>query len=658
MADGSRKTVSDAPAVRLSREDIARAEIGKTAIARPATWFLALFTLLLLFAVPLVQVALDLRAHTAGARATALPGAFELAAPAWQATRLLWAPDAEVARVWAERRSTLPTPHSAAPAHCSWLVRVRAANRTLLGAINDQERGLADRAWLTQATLTPMQRAFTDWLGVGNEEAYLGRHGWLFYRPDLEHVWGRGFLDPAVLQSRRDSGNEWRAAPQPDPVPAILLLACQLADRGIDLVLLPVPLKATVHPERYSARYAPGAPAVLNASYAQFVDEITRPARFYDTRLAAYDRIMRHPARAGYRSALARLAVARPSLVAQPPRLFDCLPVLTGRRQAGDCERYLATDTHWTPEAMDLVAAALADYLRASELLPDARGRPVYTRRPVTVSNVGDIARMLKLPARHAINRPTEVNIQPVTAIQAAATNDLAAPVLLLGDSFANIYSQPGLGWGSGAGLAEQLAFHLQLPVRRLALNAGGAHAARIELAQRLARHATAGERDPLAGVRVVVYEFAMRELSSGDWRLVDLPAPVTAGRPPPEPGATPAGAVRATGRIAALTRPPNPASVPYVDALVSLHLTELHAEAGADGALPSEALVYTFGMRARAWQPVARLAVGERVTVTLKPWSAVLDAYGSYNRVDFDDLDLLVLPGYWGEMISSLPPR
>ena len=94
---------------------------------------------------------------------------------------------------------------------------------------------------------------------------------------------------------------------------------------------------------------------------------------------------------------------------------------------------------------------------------------------------------------------------------------DPAAEVLLLGDSFTNVYSDPALGWGRGAGLAEQLACELGRPVDKLALNAG-AWATRQALAR-----AVAGCRARLAGKRVVVYQFAGRELSSGDWRLVDL---------------------------------------------------------------------------------------------------------------------------------------
>jgi hypothetical protein len=88
----------------------------------------------------------------------------------------------------------------------------------------------------------------------------------------------------------------------------------------------------------------------------------------------------------------------------------------------------------------------------------------------------------------------------------------------VLGDSFTNVFSQPDLGWGAGAGLAEQLAYHLEAPVDRIAINAGGAHASREELARSLAR----GE-GRLTGTQVVILQFAVRELSFGDWRVIPL---------------------------------------------------------------------------------------------------------------------------------------
>ncbi|MGB5881714.1 MAG: hypothetical protein WBH85_16930, partial [Thermoanaerobaculia bacterium] len=56
-------------------------------------------------------------------------------------------------------------------------------------------------------------------------------------------------------------------------------------------------------------------------------------------------------------------------------------------------------------------------------------------------------------------------------------------------------------------------------PVDKLALDAGGAHASRQALARELA-----SGKNRLTGKKVVVYQFAMRELAFGDWKLIPLP--------------------------------------------------------------------------------------------------------------------------------------
>ena len=82
--------------------------------------------------------------------------------------------------------------------------------------------------------------------------------------------------------------------------------------------------------------------------------------------------------------------------------------------------------------------------------------------------------------------------------------------MLLLGDSFTNIYSMPSMGWGRGAGLAEHLSLRLGFDVDRIAVNGDGAHASRDALRR-------AGPRR-LSGKRVVVFQFAARELLAGSW--------------------------------------------------------------------------------------------------------------------------------------------
>ena len=93
--------------------------------------------------------------------------------------------------------------------------------------------------------------------------------------------------------------------------------------------------------------------------------------------------------------------------------------------------------------------------------------------------------------------------------------------ILLMGDSFSNIYSRPALGWGRSAGLAEQLSLLLGRPLDTIIIDGGGAMAGRRQLAGDMARG-----RDRLAGKRLVIWQFATRELSQGDWSLIALPPP------------------------------------------------------------------------------------------------------------------------------------
>jgi hypothetical protein len=87
------------------------------------------------------------------------------------------------------------------------------------------------------------------------------------------------------------------------------------------------------------------------------------------------------------------------------------------------------------------------------------------------------------------------------------------------------------MGWGASAGLAEHLALALNQTVDALRRNDAGAHATREMLALELKRGC-----NRLAGKKVVVWEFAARELAQGDWKLLDL-------RPDTAPGAPLCGA-------------------------------------------------------------------------------------------------------------------
>ena len=493
-----------------------------------------------------------------------------------------------------------PQPYTVFRLLPSWsqMARVRSPRNAwalvpTLRQITGYEDALEDTSVLTAAVRPRAQTALTALLGAGNEQVYVGRDGELFYRQDVDYVTGRGFLEPDRLAARASSGPAWEDAPSPDPRPAIRALHAALAERDIPLVVAPIPVKPVV--QNAALARLPSADSVMNnPSYASFVESVRADG------IDVYD----------------------PT---------EDIPVTKGR--------YLRTDSHWTPDTMEAVAAGIARRVPATGTDGASTSAP-YMRRPARVANTGDVAAMLSLSPGSPLLAPEATEVEEVLRSDGGPWKaDRAARVLLLGDSFTNIYSLGAMGWGSSAGLAAQLSYALQEPVDTIALNAGGARAAREALAQELAR----GE-DRLAGKDVVVYTFAARELYSGDWRVFNMPyAPESAAQ-----DTRVASVVQAT--VAAKSSPPTPGSVPYPDCVIAYHATDIRPAGAAT--VPGEAVVFLWGMRDNEWTPAAATAVGSPVRLRLTPWADVEHIYGGHSRRELDDDATWLLDVYWGEIV------
>jgi alginate O-acetyltransferase complex protein AlgJ len=75
-----------------------------------------------------------------------------------------------------------------------------------------------------------------------------GDEGWLFLRGELRHIGVGPFWGEAAAKVSRASSPE-----KADPLPAIVDFHEQLEKLGIDLLVVPVPCKALVYPERRAA---------------------------------------------------------------------------------------------------------------------------------------------------------------------------------------------------------------------------------------------------------------------------------------------------------------------------------------------------------------------------------------------------------------------
>lgn len=350
--------------------------------------------------------------------------------------------------------------------------------------LRSYERSLEDANWAARASRPWMQFAQFEWLKYGGEKAVIGQTGWYFYKPGLNYLLAR----PETPKP----GNSTN-----DPLAAIIDFRDQLAARGIRLLIMPVPNKESVYPDRVTPRAA------------------------------------------SLRSVLApRTRVLLEQLRSANVEVIDLFQEFGQARQganpSADTPLYLAQDTHWSPAGVGLAARAVARRLR--ELGWVQPGQIDYSERPAPVQRLGDVVRMLQVPLIERNIRPETV---PCAQVIRRDTGELYqdaadAELLLLGDSFLRIYQRDEPG---GAGFIGHLAKELRRPLIGLVNDGGGSTLVRQELR---------GHPALLMNRKVVLWEFVERDIGLGleGWKLLPLPAPVS---PKPATPVNTAAASRAT---------------------------------------------------------------------------------------------------------------
>jgi alginate O-acetyltransferase complex protein AlgJ len=506
--------MSEVKKVKLSREEIAKREIGVTEVSKSQKLFLSIFFLFVIGIYPCIQ--------------------FVYSSP---------------------------------------LKEIRPAE-TAQKAFKQYETAIEDTSLLRAVLLTPAQEFLTKCFRTGNEKVIVGKDGWLFYSGDYDYLVNPGFMQAGRMHKRDLAGAH------PDAVAAIKKFADDLKVRDIRLILIPASSKPLVYGDKLGA----GENRKGNKSFDEFKKQVES---FGVT-------------------------------------VLDFTDDFIAMRKDG-VDSYLKTDTHWTPAAMQLAAKKTAEAIGDAEPDTEAGAKATITAR-------GDIANMLKLPDVDDIFPK-----QTVEVVQYDVVQDRNSDVLLLGDSFTNIFSLEAMGWGTRAGFAETLAHELGRPIDVIARNDAGAHATRDVLSTEFLRG-----RDRLEGKKVVVWEFAIRELAVGDW--TDSPLELQ------ERGESDFLTIEepktVTATVLAVTSVPRPHSAPYKDHVMCLHLGDID---GSD-----EALVYIASMRDNVWTDAARLRIGDTVQIELKPWADFEEEYGSWNRSEFDDDDLLLQEPCWGEIVQK----
>jgi hypothetical protein len=314
-----------------------------------------------------------------------------------------------------------------------------------------------ERSSVVAASVRPATQYF--WYATlrnPGEKAVAGREGWFFYKPDVRYL----------VEPLDNTG----------PLSAILAFRRQLAARGIHLMVMPVPGKPSVYPDRLSRRACTtDGPGLSHTS-----------------------------------ELIARLRAAGVETI-------DILEAIERwRKEDGGAAEpyYLMRDTHWSGRTARRVAELVAAEIRMRGWIGE--GSTEYVTRAVRIRRRGDVIRMMEAPEVDGSFPPEQVPCEQVLSKSTGALykDDPGSPVLVLGDSFSRMYQtdEP-----TAAGFIAHLARELHTPLASIVNDGGASTLVRQQLARRAGL---------LRGKKLVIWEFVERDIRFGadGWQAVPLP--------------------------------------------------------------------------------------------------------------------------------------
>jgi hypothetical protein len=300
--------------------------------------------------------------------------------------------------------------------------------------------------------------------------AVAGSDGWLFFGGELRLLsLGRFWGSDAAKVSRAHKPD------LADPVPAILDFQQQLKARGIELLVVPVPPKASVYPEK-----------IVSGFDVRTKDPAPELHRFYEElRAAGVD-------------------------------VLDLSSLFVAKRDDNRGPVFCKTDSHWSGFGCVLAAEAIAEKVRPK--LAKAATAKEYVAEWKEAEREGDLAALLGAGA-HKVS-PEKIAVQSVSekGTGAAVQEDRNSPLLLLGDSHTLIYHDRDF-LPVRAGLVDQLALQLGFAPDLIGTSGSGATPVRVNLYRHSAKDA-----GYLAKKKVIVWCFAAREFTEATEGWMKVP--------------------------------------------------------------------------------------------------------------------------------------
>ncbi len=289
---------------------------------------------------------------------------------------------------------------------------------------------------------------------------------WYFLTKELLHTgtgqfWTKNWAEIAVNRQ--------------DPVPFIVHLNSLLQAKKIELLLVPIPAKTTIYPDKVAETFGP--------------DDAYPTAPFFE------------------RLKSAGVAV------------LDLEPTFRAERAAGN-QMHCQRDSHYTPHACQVISGLIAERLKTADWLKNqpkseiVRGPAsdlVIVGDQVPEERRSDLHEVLKVRFCGKSEGGKLVPIQPVDD----------SPVLLLGDSHTLVF-QEGASSGmhsNGAGLLDNLQADLGFAIDRVGVRGSGLRAARAQLYRNVA-----GAPSYWDAKKLVIWAFSVREFTQSFDKLMNIP--------------------------------------------------------------------------------------------------------------------------------------
>jgi len=296
------------------------------------------------------------------------------------------------------------------------------------------------------------------------KNAIRGEGDWLFSPNELRFLSKGEFWGARSAETSAATKKDWA-----DPMLGINSFQNNLSAKGIELILLPVPPKATVYPDKLPGMAAPQASDAL-------------------------PRFIKHLTESGI-------------------QVVDLTAAMS--RARGSKPMHCTTDTHWSPQAIELAADTLYNQLKGKPWAADI-AKETYDVEENTISYPGDLVEL----SGESIAAES-FTVRRVTKAGAVLPEDPDSPILVMGDSHTLFCHDPTMVT-DGAGLSDHLALRFGCPVDLLGIK-GSASVTRQSLLSRKNRAQKEGN-DYLGKKKVIIWCFTAREFteSAGGWRDLD----------------------------------------------------------------------------------------------------------------------------------------